>query len=1783
MSPEEWLKSQQSDPMSPEEWLKSQAATTQNQETLTPVASQKPTDVTEDLSKPAFLAPKQRITAIPRAEEKSAVKDDQEKVETIPFADLYNNKDNLKKIEDYATARFGKTGQREKGETDEQYVNRFARHMRWLESNLINYTTEQKWLNNAKPEDVLKAGEVYNMFNKTAGFFSREGQNPLRAIADYAMGTVSDPLALVSFGAGKITSAGALKKLGSEGLKKTILSRTGATAIGVPMAIETGTNVTTNVYGQKRELSVAKAQAQKAREILPQLDEEQQKKYLPQIEALERKVEEGIDIGEAAFTGAITAPFSLALETGPLIAASRKAPKLLGDTGKELRLQDLVDAQKKQLDFTDSPTKLTGDPNVDNVTVTTTNIYDGRNLLDEQGDPTAIAQMQIKNSVDKQTTEIAASIWKQMPEMAPIADEKTFEAVQRTLDSFNKLPDNVIKQSLEDAGTDLPNFLARLEASGLDTDALQKLSAMYGTSISDAARSMQSLSVQARMINRLREIDPESAKAVDALLGKKNAVVEGFAPLRWIRNIDRNLITGMTTNASTLARNIFGVGVNAGPTYGAAEDFIESYLFNIGRKVAGNLSGKPVTGDIGRGFYGAIDDAVDTWYYLGQAELSKDITEEALKNNPMLMSKLLATAEEMKNSDLWKPIQILNTPAVIMDNYVRRAVFASSIDYHLRQTGMDLVDLVAKGKNIPIDILRKGVDDALEMTFSKSPTDPIGSNLVKLVEATRPISTMVTPFARFMVNATKWTLKHYNPGITATQGAYEFAKGVNMLRNGDDAGQSLIFQGSKRVAQQATGLATFLAAYSYREQNQDKPWNIMASDDGTTVDIKYLFPFNVPFALADYAVKTRNGNPEDFKTRDLIEATTGFKNIGTQTEMVDLARDAMTNAVSIYEEGDTDETSLNKLKEAWPKIAGAWLGRGTVPLNQVSDIVAAFDADEGLPRDIFVAKPGERLSDIDIMGRYIQRGIPFAKQSLPVTQSPTRAETPQRDGGLLKQVTGLATIDPKNEIEAEIERLNIPYSALFKTTGDKTVDNSAKLFLAQHIDKYVLPVMNSESYKNSTAEGQFMDLSKALAKAQTSAKNIAIAKSRELFYAKGEVPPIDRKMFEENGIKLRRAAIQLYNSRFETNFVDDKDPLKYAKINELVKVLKRSPTAVQKKTTQSEQNVEPQEFAAGGAVGKQALKAVGKKGLLDQSSLLLKEIEAAATKSAPTPTPTNAIGQMADVLSGAPAPVPAKPVKKPAPAAKKAPLEAQTEEAIPSPTPKEEIAPAPSAAFTDDDYKLGEKFMLESGAYDEDMLKNMKSANYEGYMDLVHSSTGMAKGIKYKDMPPSPFKAKEVFEENVDIEGRPLSEIKPAKTVKLSEEPTYIVKGAEEGDLNRLAEHIGSDATFTSDRNKVLNTLKELRKDTFFDMQNDMAFDKYDEEVLGVLQGEYRYAKGVELDPSNPAMVKDALPMADALQKRLDKLREQYKDKPPVVLFHGQGSGNVENVRKGFLNPQKLRGTKHDELLVGAPSFTKDLNLNFRSEKFGSIDPENYVATEIPYADYVFSRVNMRPAEYDSKDLNVLARSVSGTRFQARPISLPRGQFGEHEDIFVDAEKLKIKNSSAAARVEDLVTGEKSLLPEQLSGKVQKTRELLTSTSKLDNITPAQAYKAYKEVRDTTAMLTYMSRNVQPYGGRGQQASVRMEQLIDGPERYTQLTKIADALEDAGSKEKAVKLRRFARRADVYNKSDKGLGDVDMAPEKQDATIQDMRKKRLDKVFKASEQLAKGGFVSKRR
>jgi hypothetical protein len=401
------------------------------------------------------------------------------------------------------------------------------------------------------------------------------------------------------------------------------------------------------------------------------------------------------------------------------------------------------------------------------------------------------------------------------------------------------------------------------------------------------------------------------------------------------------------------------------------------------------------------------------------------------------------------------------------------------------------------------------------------------------------------------------------------------------------------------------------------------------------------------------------------------------------------------------------------------------------------------------------------------------------------------------------------------------------------------------------------------------------------------------------------------------------------------------------------------------------------------------------------------------------------------------------------------------------------------------------------------------------------------------------------------------------------------------GDLNNIVK-----PTSASQRDGIIAEIKNKREDSFLKLRNDRDFAAFDDDVIGVMLGEYRAKTGFELTPKGGSdQMANAQAMAEKLQVKFDQLQEKYKAVPAMRLYHGGKPDNIESLKKtGFFDPAKYTG-EHSEMHVGAPSFTKDLNLGFSASSFGGRSPDNYLYTDIPYANYQFSRINMRPENYDIKDMNTIIRAITGAPDVVRPISLPRAGFSETEDMMLEANKLRVKGKNATLKpvsTEDTYSNERF---NQASTGI-KTRAELTEDRTVVNDTMKQAvgsrdkkesvrfaYRSYTALRDL--MNEYMNMSKGSIGaGTGQQYQAAVDQMIDYGGIVKQLPDIADILANAGATQKADNLRKLRDTLTEFSRTDPGFGSS--------AKSEAKRKDSLQRVREITPKLAKGGLASRR-
>jgi hypothetical protein len=1613
----------------------------------------------------------------------------------IPFNDVINKPEYYNTVLDYAKARFGKEGEVKAGESKEDYIGRFMTHMRFLKSgNEINSMGELQYLNNAlankKNDDVLKAGKAYDLFEKIAdaSTFSNkpsQGQQGFAPVMDYFASAVSSPSTLASIFTGNI----ALGKLGTmaeqAGIKAAVKTAKGAALAAAVPAAEFTAGANNSVVEQKINLNVAQAKINEGKQKLldPNLDPELRDEIQKGIDEAEAQVKQGVSVTKAAVSGLVNS----------VVGSVELVPVLRGKvTGK---------SKGYTLDEATQPYKKNTPPTVDVKPVKDPtekaledqfDIFEGRKLLDKQGNPTTAAQMQVRTDLNQKATLIAQDIWKQQPDLAIKPNEKVSDAIKRTLESVDTIDDLTFERALTNAG--------------VTTDEFAK---MFRTSAGDAGRTLQSLSVVARIQNKLKAIDPIAATEIDAMYGRNKAIPSALSGVwDFVLRADRERKALMVSQLSTTIHNGFsGLAV---VSIDSAKEMLESTLYRTGKSLYELGTGQQVTGTFTGGLKGIYDDTVRTAFYLGQNNLSSQVTEALLKGTPSLYNRLIKQTGDIGVDKLSKAptdlivgygdvklnlstaSRVLNTLNTAQDAFFRQAVFTSTVEKQLSRGGLNMFQVIGEGKAVPDDILKNAVDAALSATFSKTPTNGLGWAFVKGAEMMGPVASVFVPFPRFVVNAVEWQLK-YSP-IGLMNGAADLAVGATrkMAGDADEVATQQLMRGNEALSKGVVGTALLYGAIKYREANQDTSWFETKQPDGSSIDIRAFSPAGPFLAAADFYVKWKQGRTEEFKTKDFIEGFAGMKALnGTSLLIADKVMQSTTDS-------GTGETASNDfVNNFMARLVAGYFTSYTTPLKQIDDLVTSIDRNSTLPRDAYQIPKGEE-SFGESFKKEFTKGMPAflgkvglpSKTDLPVYQPALTREAAFNESGPLKVLAGISLKGKPSDLEEEVTKLKIPFNKVFTSTGDRIVDDEARRIMAPFIIEQFNNLKNAPYYKDASQDLKKINLQNLLNFAETTAKEIATNKDEAAAYAKGEQPRLYEVKYSKLAPELKRVVVEQYRNNTGKDLETTKD---YATALAFAEAFKNYPGYAVGGLVQN--------FSEGGLLTKKILGGLVDTGLTKATANLTKALEKAGASQVAAP----AIEQTAQAL--------ATPVVKEgaAPALAKAPsIKSKASPAVSQPKPvdleMEKLVSDAEASFTP---------------------------------------------------PPK-------------VEPEVVPEIKTDLPMEAPVPMSPYMKKLSEGDLNGNKYGFSRDSDIISDfevRQNTLTALKQIRTDAFdklIEMPN--VAGKIEDDVIAVAQGEYRAAKGKEVDINDPKSVEDFVSFSMPLQDKLNKLREQYKDRPPKVLYHGTPYNAEERATKGFFDPQTLPEDQagQRELKVGATSFTSDARFNYANSSFGGTNPENIVQTTIPYADYEFRRINMSRDQYKKKvgvedmgDMNTIARSITGSPTVARPLGLPRSiGMKESEDAFTESEKLAIsRNMYETEKKTPLFNQQEDIFNNSLD-RLQELKRSFLSPESLKPIKEGglgseevQALKAYRLIRGIvrnefreTGGKAAMEAGYTPITSSNQSTASRLGRLArPSLVRNFDLGKfipdVISTLEKVGSKDKAEALRVLEQQFNVLRKS----------------------------------------------
>ena len=1023
----------------------------------------------------------QRIKGTPAEREAGKAKE-------VPFESLYKSPDNLKVIRDYAEARYGEAGKQKKDESDEDYAKRFMTAMRQVEWNTsLNAIPELNWINNAKPDAVLKAARAHNLYDAVPSFYEKGGQPGARPFGEAVLSAISEPTNILSAGIG----AGARYAFAREAIKNVLSSKVKAmgAAAGAETVIGAGQNV---------------------------IDQDVRRKTGVQKDEL-NLTELAIASGLSAFGGALEAGTAI-VGKGTITTKKQLEDKLAGKRAGKEAADPATDALNKAFDKSQEDLLNEFD------------IFEGRKTLDELSAPTDLVQAQIRTDINRRAIDVAKYVMLLAPEFRPANGQKVSDAVKNIFQSIDTVDDDVIQAALNKANLTPAEFAQATR-----------------TTVADAGTILQGYSALARTLKKVSSLDPEAQKLVDDMYGRDHEMVSMTGNfLRVINRLERESKAFVVSGIGTTVRNILGTGTAI--TFDAASKIIEGALYTTGKAVTGVVTGNYKQGDITRGLTDTIKDAFNTVGNLADAGLTAETVDLLLKDNPRIQNQIFSALQETQTGDLSKAARVVNTLNVAQDAFFRRAIFASSVERQLRRVGLDMTEMLANNRAIPTDVLKNAADETLKATFSYAPkqqkasqkgveaaAEGLASNFVSFFEKLPGGSLMVT-FPRFMSNAIAF--QYRNSPLGGAAGVGDIANGAMRVAKGEAGGQAQLNKGLDKMSKGVVGTAAIYAAYKYRMENQDSDWFNITNEDGSTVDIRGVFPLGPYMAVGDFIAKQKLGRTEDAKVSELATAIIGMKMpAGSQASMID----ELPNLIA-----GSEGKGVERVNKAIGRLLGDFAGRFTTPGKAVFEYLDLFDEGGQIARDPNVIGPyssakelkrrteaGE-VSDIEktvtalptIGQAAVQRvmaKIPELKEELPEFQPYFSDKAPVRAGEFFNSLSGVRLTPAKNDIEREFVKLKLDPYTFFGATGDKVYDRAFIKTSIPYVENRIMGLINSDRYKGFTRDQQRIAMATNLQETLSMAREITQAKMTA-----EDRDRVNKMRFDKLPAVARRAINELY-------------------------------------------------------------------------------------------------------------------------------------------------------------------------------------------------------------------------------------------------------------------------------------------------------------------------------------------------------------------------------------------------------------------------------------------------------------------------------------------------------------------------------------------------------------------------------------------------------------------------------------------------------------------------------
>jgi len=479
--------------------------------------------------------------------------------ETIPFEDLYKKPELFTVIKDYM--KVSRNVVPEKGQTDEDFVKKYMATMRDVEFNTFTGALpELNRIRNAQGKDAETLGLGRELYKQTRSVFQPGGQGygSADALVPYwnAMTSIAtDPLNYVGFVGGKIggqvvklTAAQEAAQLAlgaaSKGKLASILTPTKGKVVAGVAGLEAASGVGQSVVSQRLDQEVAKSIG---------------------------KDEEELSVTQMAVSGILSGIFGG--------AEAKAAVTKFGKTGKEQLAEKLKKSKEKTpTDPTAPPTKVETallSPVDENMDLLAEEFMkqEGAKVLDQISPAAALVEPAIRRDLSQRAIRVAMNVIENDPTYKVKAGQKTSTAIAEVFSAMDQglIDDTLLEQAIRKEGLSPEQFAQANRVT-----------------VTQAAQIMQQYSTASKALNRLRQIDPDVAKQVDALYGKPDEYTSTLGYLGGAFNrLERESKALIVSGIGTTVRNVMGSGI--GLTFNSAASVIEGSLMTIGKTLAPEL------------------------------------------------------------------------------------------------------------------------------------------------------------------------------------------------------------------------------------------------------------------------------------------------------------------------------------------------------------------------------------------------------------------------------------------------------------------------------------------------------------------------------------------------------------------------------------------------------------------------------------------------------------------------------------------------------------------------------------------------------------------------------------------------------------------------------------------------------------------------------------------------------------------------------------------------------------------------------------------------------------------------------------------------------------------------------------------------------------------------------------------------------------------------------------------------------------------------------------------